>query len=374
MRLLLIGVAILATKISFAAGPKEVARADQSLWPHEIKSTEAFNTASRAELLLFLSSYKGITSSDPTQDSLGIKKVNLDSIKKWKERSSIYWMNAYLDSAKDCKDQKVLGCSFKGTTFSELLVYAASFPKNLPGEYLAWVTMSEKFYSIYSQEQLRLAALFPNPTSEALPLDESEVFGDKFKDGDFLLTLDDGPTPEGGYTDKYTDLLRKESISATFFSLGNALEKRMLKSSPEHLRKLYDKQCLASHGYEHQSHQKWNEWKSSLEKVRALINKIDSTSALSFRPPYGQRSVELIAEQNQNAKSHVILWNIDSQDWHSKINANEVGDRVKKLMLLWRKGVILFHDVHPKALTAIPQLIEFAKDAHLNWVECHKIK
>jgi peptidoglycan/xylan/chitin deacetylase (PgdA/CDA1 family) len=279
-----------------------------------------------------------------------------------------------LDAAKTCKQPSEIGCGFKGTNFYELLDFSAKFHQSLPAEFAAWNSMSELFYSIYSKEQIRLAALFPNPTSEALPLDDSEVFGDKFQDGEFLLTLDDGPTPVGGHTDKYTEMLRKESISAHFFALGNALEKRMDKSSSALLAKLYEKQCLASHGYEHQSHQKWTDWKTSLEKVRALVAKVDPSFPVPFRPPYGQRTVELVAEQMKNANSHVILWNIDSQDWHSKISAEEVGDRVKKLMLLWRKGIILFHDTHPKALVAIPQLINFSRAAQLKWTDCHSIK
>lgn len=128
------------------------------------------------------------------------------------------------------------------------------------------------------------------------------------------------------------------------------------------------------HGFEHKSHQKWAEWKESLNKTRNKIIEIFPDQPVPFRPPYGQRSLELTKYQSGELKASVMLWNIDSQDWHSKIDASQVGDRVQKLMLLWRKGIILFHDVHPKALIAMMSLTSFADKAGLHWVNCHDIK
>jgi hypothetical protein len=38
-------------------------------------------------------------------------------------------------------------------------------------------------------------------------------------------------------------------------------------------------------------------------------------------------------------------------------------------MLLWRKGILLFHDVHSKAQTAVPIIKEYFKKANINWVD-----
>ena len=67
----------------------------------------------------------------------------------------------------------------------------------------------------------------------------------------------------------------------------------------------------------------------------------------------------------------VMLWNIDSQDWNRKISAEQARQRVLSLMLLWRHGVILFHDIHPKAKVAIPWLLEQTRASGVQWVDCH---
>ena len=112
----------------------------------------------------------------------------------------------------------------------------------------------------------------------------------------------------------------------------------------------------------------------SLDKTNGFIQQVyPEQKTITFRPPYGQRHVELVSYLKQkNAK--VILWNIDSQDWHSKISTEEVAARVKKLMLLKRRGMILFHDTQKKGLVAIPDIANFVKQAGLSWAGCNSAK
>ncbi|MBX9705213.1 MAG: polysaccharide deacetylase family protein, partial [Gammaproteobacteria bacterium] len=65
----------------------------------------------------------------------------------------------------------------------------------------------------------------------------------------------------------------------------------------------------------------------------------------------------------------VALWNIDSQDWNANVDAEAVVNRVVALMLIKRHGVILFHDIHPKAKVALPIIFEQLGDAVL-WNDC----
>jgi peptidoglycan-N-acetylglucosamine deacetylase len=67
----------------------------------------------------------------------------------------------------------------------------------------------------------------------------------------------------------------------------------------------------------------------------------------------------------------VSFWNIDSQDWNAKASNDEVKQRVLTLMLLWRHGVILFHDIHTKAQTALPWLLEQTHASGITWENCH---
>ena len=81
-----------------------------------------------------------------------------------------------------------------------------------------------------------------------------------------------------------------------------------------------------------------------------------------FRPPYGQRNAELLQALERGGLKN-ILWNIDSQDWHASTTGTKAAGRVLSLMLLWRHGTILFHDIHPKAPQALPA--HLAPDARL---------
>lgn len=48
----------------------------------------------------------------------------------------------------------------------------------------------------------------------------------------------------------------------------------------------------------------------------------------------------------------VALWNIDSQDLAGSLSAEQSAQRVLSLMLLWRHGVISFHDTQSKVRSA----------------------
>lgn len=180
-----------------AGGPPSVALADQSRWPEAIRSRKDFDRASRAEILVFLSVYRDLALGAPSVEKLGVKKVDKDSVRKWMARSESYFFSAFREAARNCTEKQELGCGFEGANFTELLAFSAEFSAKLPERYQLWSRMTRDFHAIYVKEQLRLAALFPSPTSEILPLEETEVFGDRFKDGEFLVTLDDGPTTVG---------------------------------------------------------------------------------------------------------------------------------------------------------------------------------
>jgi len=65
-----------------------------------------------------------------------------------------------------------------------------------------------------------------------------------------------------------------------------------------------------------------------------------------------------------------MLWNIDSQDWSKAVDSRAASQRVQPLMLLWRSGVILFHDTHDKAAKALPALFETNRGNGVQWVDC----
>jgi hypothetical protein len=93
-----------------------------------------------------------------------------------------------------------------------------------------WAGPSRAFHQRYLDELLRKAALFPQIGSEVALFWGAERNGEECNDRLFLLTFDSGPTARPGTTDWLTDYLRKQSMSATFFVLGNSLQVRLDKT------------------------------------------------------------------------------------------------------------------------------------------------
>jgi len=69
-----------------------------------------------------------------------------------------------------------------------------------------------------------------------------------------------------------------------------------------------------------------------------------------------------------------MLWNIDSQDWSKKVGAEAAAQRVQTLMLLWRRGIILFHDTHAKAAQAVPALLKANQHNGVQWLDCRTLR
>ena len=168
-------------------------------------------------------------------------------------------------------------------------------------------------------------------------------------------------------------MLDESRKSAVFFVLGSNLRTYLDKAGTPAVRTLYGQQCVASHGWEHHSHARWEPWQDSVKLTQALITgTISQENALGlFRPPYGQRRPD--SEAFFRAQSvHVALWDIDSLDWNSHVSAEDAANRVIALMLVKRHGVMLFHDIHSKAKTALPIIFQQTAGS-VSWGDCHAL-
>ena len=373
--LLSLTVLLLAPGTVRAAGPKEVAVADRSLWPTPIRTPQDFDRASRAENLVFAKALGELEARSGTEGfaaELGVKQVHAESLRRWlgEVKGTVA---ANLRAARaSCGAKTEPGCAGAEPTAENLVSLGTEFSASAGPEYQDWKKMAERFYGLYLKELMRLAALFPTPTSEILTFGPGEYTGSEWPDRQFLLTFDDGPTPAGGGTDKLMTLLTARKASGVFFVLGDALKNRLDKTGPDALKALYQGQCVGSHGQEHKSHQKLATWKDSLENSRGLVDSLHlegNNPKVLFRPPYGQRTEELTRLLHGQGAS-VVLWNIDSQDWNASVAAGPTTDRVISLMLLWRRGIVLFHDVHNKVHQSVPRLLDFASAAGLQWKDC----
>ncbi len=368
---------IFGTVFSYAVGPTKVATFDRSLWGESLSTQSSFDKASRYEILSYVRQIINTNLSTTTvlKKFVGRKNVNLSSVQKWKKSTKEELLQNFQLAQKTCTTSNKFSLDLckKVNSWAELSIMAREYtPKVNKKE---WYKASQTFFAYYLYEQARLAALFPKITSEIDKLDASEVQGFNFEDGEFLLTFDDGPKFKR--TEKLSLLLQEKDIHGLFFVLGNNLEKSLKVHGKKKIKKLYNGSCVGSHGFIHKSHQRLKTWKSSYDKTRALIanNNLQNTpkAKVWFRPPYGQRHKKLISYL-ATLNDTVMLWNIDSQDWNRNLSAKKVEDRVVTLMLLHRKGIILFHDIHPKAIKVVNVLNEYREQKTISWVDCRSFE
>lgn len=370
-RILLLAVGLLASAV-YAAGPQTMATVDRASWPQQLDSPAAFDTASRAEILMFAKTLLVSESRDEAalQQQLGIKQISLDSLQTVRQRFWARLLQNYQLAQLSCSQDRAF-CP-PVTDLSTLRQQASQLL--IAPQFAAWAQSSADFHRSYLNEQLRLAALFPKISSEIAPFSSLEHNGDELADLQFLLSFDDGPTASHGNSDRLLTTLAEQKLTGIFYVLGSSVQARLQKTSAAALQTLYAGQCVGLHGWQHKSHSQWNEWQDSVSRSNALLRQSLPDSYVAwFRPPYGQRLPDS-AGFFQRQGLQVGLWNIDSQDWSSKVSADAAGQRVLTLMLLWRRGVILFHDIHSKALVAVPWLVRATQGSGLSWQDCHEYR
>ena len=360
---------------AFASGPAVVAKADQKLWPEAINTPVGFDKASRASLLIYIWMLKDVQGLSDAQmlEAFKIKSINRSSVDKWLAKEQTLSLSNFQQASTQClhDDRPDDDWSCVQSANIEQLIGSKAYAKP-PKALLPWRENLEAFTRSYLYEQMRLAALFPKISSEIDRFNDAEWNGDALADRQFYLSFDDGPTRANGTTDSTLKMLAAHKRSGVFFLLGENLEARQKATSGESLAALYAGQCVASHGWQHVSHANGEQWQSSVTRTHLLLNSVFASSASQilplFRPPYGQRKADSGAFfKTQHLQ--VALWNLDSQDWNATVSANDVVNRMLTLMLIKRHGVLLFHDIHPKANVALPSMFD-ALGSSVKWGEC----
>lgn len=161
------------------------------------------------------------------------------------------------------------------------------------------------------------------------------------------LTFDDGPTPE--ITDWTLDILKQFNIKATFFCLGQNVEKY-----PKIYQRILDEgHATGNHSFSHPSGWKTNDadYFDDIERSQKLIN------SKLFRPPYGR----ITKSQAKHLKEQysIIMWSVLSGDFDVKISPEKCLENVIKHT---KSGsIIVFHDSEkaaPNLKYALPKAIE----------------
>lgn len=355
-----------------AAGPASVAKTDRRLWTESLNSRNSFDKASRASILTYASALKEMykMADADMKASFKVKSLNRASVDKWLKSEMELALANYQRAARDCSGGDWT-CVAPVDNVDALLRQADSWRRSVPPGQQAWHANLSSFTRTYLAEQLRLAALFPTTSSEIDRFGPHEWNGDTLEDRQFLLTFDDGPSP-GTNTDDTLAMLAGARKSGIFFVLGENLQNRVNKAGAATVAASYKGQCVASHGWQHQSHARWDHWQDSITHTHQLLNSTFAKGDVLpyFRPPYGQRQAGSASFFHQQGLQ-VALWNLDSQDWSSQVSADDVSNRMISLMLIKRHGVLLFHDVHGKAKSALPVIFDELGKA-VSWRDCQQ--
>lgn len=165
------------------------------------------------------------------------------------------------------------------------------------------------------------------------------------------LTFDDGPHPE--HTPQLLDVLFQAELKATFFVVGKDASKH-----PDLIRRMAEEgHELGNHTWSHSepSQTSSRQFLDEVHRTDDLIEALTGTTPVAVRPPKGELSWSKLSGLWQLRKT-VALWNIDPRDfrmsshdqmaeWCSEFTPHD-GD------------ILLFHDNHPWAITAIQQLAQ----------------
>ena len=172
------------------------------------------------------------------------------------------------------------------------------------------------------------------------------------------LTFDDGPIPE--ITEWVLDLLKEHVIKATFFCIGDNIEK-----NPHIFQKLIDGgHTIGNHTFNH-----INGWKTdgtayyeNIEACRQAITARTGNDSRLFRPPYGKIGRQQ-AKEVKRLGYKIIMWDVLSADFDTTITPQECLENVTKNAT--NGSVIIFHD-SIKAFAnleyALPGVIKYLKE------------
>lgn len=151
------------------------------------------------------------------------------------------------------------------------------------------------------------------------------------------LTFDDGPTPE--ITEWVLATLKKENVKATFFCIGNNIQKNKEIFKKIHL----DSHTIGNHTYNH-----FNGWKTSTNKYIQNVNLYEKTinefsieTKKIFRPPYG-KITPFQAKKIMKKGYEIVMWSVLSYDFLTTITPEKCLQNVLKNVE--NGSIIVFHD------------------------------
>ncbi|MEQ4575484.1 MAG: polysaccharide deacetylase family protein, partial [Gammaproteobacteria bacterium] len=200
---------------------------------------------------------------------------------------------------------------------------------------------------------------YPMPMGDG----EREIFGRDLPPKTVALTFDDGP--HGAYTDEIVAILKRYDVPGAFFEVGRNLGRLDADGKPRLAPLAKVSRGLMEEGYAVGNHSLTHAQlskttgaalRSQVLDADTLLRAVDDKRAPLFRFPYGARNAEgLQVLKEAGLKS--VMWNIDSLDWADPV-PDSIVQRVLGQVAKEQRGIILFHDIHDRAVKALPQILD----------------
>lgn len=153
------------------------------------------------------------------------------------------------------------------------------------------------------------------------------------------LTFDDGPSKE---TSKIIDLLNELNVKATFFLIGDNIEKNM-EDAKLIVENGHD---VGNHSYSHNRmiFKSFSFIKEEIDKTNNLIKNLGYEKEIFFRPPFGKKLFVLPQYLNKiNQKT--VMWNIEPESYEeSSKSAETIANHVKENVK--NGSIILLHPMN----------------------------
>jgi peptidoglycan/xylan/chitin deacetylase (PgdA/CDA1 family) len=185
------------------------------------------------------------------------------------------------------------------------------------------------------------------------------------------VTFDDGPNV--GVTLKLRDILDRDHVKGTFFTVGKALDAR-----PDISRALLtDGQLLGNHSYLHDSLRWLDPGYPELERTQHAFKRELGVCPTFFRPPHGQHT-PFMADVVKDHGMTMVGWDDAGGDWATRdpqLVARRILDKVRP------GSIILLHDGldgdvtsdRTVLLTALPLILKGLRERDLQAVRLDRL-
>ena len=190
-----------------------------------------------------------------------------------------------------------------------------------------------------------------SPSTEPEPTQESTETVQDPTVKSIAISFDDGPGATT--TPQLLQILKEKNVHATFFVLGeNTVQHpEIVKQTAEAGHE------IGNHTYDHQdlatlSAQSITE---EVTKTDTEIKKATGKTPTFVRPPYGS----ITSVGASVIQQPIIEWSVDSEDWKTR-NPDLILQKIQATV--YDGAIILFHDIYPETIRAVPQVIDYLQE------------